>query len=253
MRRVCGVRGGDRVMRRRRGGCWRLPWCWKADRVARRRRRRAWTVSGSRDRVHRYNAEGLAGLSDRRGAVGPKRRLSPAQEVEVAEWVRRGPDVAEHGVVRWRRADLARAIEVRFGVVRGGAGRARAVGDVLGRLGFRRLVARPRHPGHDAAAQASFRQASPPVWTRRCRSTPAASRWRFGGRVSGARKQSGGLFSRRTRASASRARSPGSGRNAARVPRHPATSATHGPTCSARSVRRAARARHGRCRPPTPT
>ena len=111
-----------------------------------------------RDWVHRYNAAGLAGLSDRRGAVGPKRRLSPEQEAEVAEWVRRGPDLAEHGVVRWRRADLARAIQARFGVVLA----ERSVGDVLRRLGFRRLVARPRHPGQDAAAQASFRQALPP-------------------------------------------------------------------------------------------
>ena len=30
-----------------------------------------------RDWVHRYNDEGLAGLSDRRGAVGPRPRLSP--------------------------------------------------------------------------------------------------------------------------------------------------------------------------------
>lgn len=111
-----------------------------------------------RDWVIRYNAEGLAGLSDRKGVVGPKRRLSPEQEVEVAEWVRRGPDLAEHGVVRWRRADLARAITARFGVVLA----ERSVGEVLRRLGFRRLVARPRHPGHDAAAQASFSQASPP-------------------------------------------------------------------------------------------
>ena len=112
-----------------------------------------------RDWVHRYNAEGLAGLSDRKGAVGPKRRLSPEQEADVAEWVRRGPDLAEHGVVRWRRADLARAIEARFGVVLA----ERSVGDVLRRLGFRRLVARPRHLGQDAAAQASFRQALLPV------------------------------------------------------------------------------------------
>ncbi len=111
-----------------------------------------------RDWVIRYNAEGLAGLSDRKGAVGPKRRLSPEQEAEVAEWVRRGPDLTEHGVVRWRRADLARAIETRFGVVLA----ERSVGDVLRRLGFRRLVARPRHPGQDPAAQASFRQALPP-------------------------------------------------------------------------------------------
>ena len=63
-----------------------------------------------RDWVHRYNQQGLAGLVDRHGDFGPKRLLSPEQEAEVAAWVRRGPDLAEHGVVRWRRADLARAI-----------------------------------------------------------------------------------------------------------------------------------------------
>lgn len=111
-----------------------------------------------RDWVHRYNEEGLAGLTDRHGTFGPKRLLSPEQEAEVAEWVRHGPDLVEHGVVRWRRADLARAIEVKFGVVLA----ERSISNVLRRLGFRRLVARPRHRGHDTAAQASFRVTSPP-------------------------------------------------------------------------------------------
>ena len=110
-----------------------------------------------RDWVIRYNAEGLSGLSDRHGG-GPQRRLSPEQEAELAEMVRRGPDPAEHGVVRWRRADLARAIAARFGVVLA----ERSVGTVLRRLGFRRLVARPRHPGSDPAAAASFSGTSPP-------------------------------------------------------------------------------------------
>ena len=63
-----------------------------------------------RDWVHRYNEEGLAGLSDRLGERGPKPRLSPEQEADLAELVRQGPDLTEHGVVRWRRADLARVI-----------------------------------------------------------------------------------------------------------------------------------------------
>jgi len=50
-----------------------------------------------RDWVHRYNQEGLTGLTDRHGAFGPKRFLSPEQEAEVAEWVRRGALV--HGPV----------------------------------------------------------------------------------------------------------------------------------------------------------
>ena len=110
-----------------------------------------------RDWVHRYNEEGLSGLSDRH-AGGTRPLLSPDQEAEIAQWVRQGPDLAEHGVVRWRRADLARAIEARFGVKMA----ERSISDVLRRLGFRRLVARPRHPGHDPAAQASFRTTSPP-------------------------------------------------------------------------------------------
>lgn len=111
-----------------------------------------------RDWVHRYHEEGLAGLADRQGDVGPKRRLSPEQENEVAEWIRRGPNPAEHGIVRWRRADLARAIEARFGIVLA----ERTISTVLRRLNFRRLVARPRHPGRDAQAQASFKATSPP-------------------------------------------------------------------------------------------
>ncbi len=112
-----------------------------------------------RDWVHRYNNEGLAGLTDRHGDFGPRRLLSPEQEAEVAEWVRRGPDLTEHGVVRWRRADIARAIQAKFGVVLA----ERSISTVLRRLGFRRLVARPRHSGHNAAAQASFRATSPPL------------------------------------------------------------------------------------------
>ena len=34
----------------------------------------------------------------------------------MAALVRAGPDPAEHGVVRWRRVDLAAVIERRFGV-----------------------------------------------------------------------------------------------------------------------------------------
>ncbi len=73
--------------------------------------------------------------------------------------MRRGPDPVEHGVVRWRRADLARAISAKWGVQLA----ERSMSDVLRRMGFRRLVPRPRRPGHDAAAQASFKATSPPL------------------------------------------------------------------------------------------
>jgi transposase len=110
-----------------------------------------------RDWAHRYNAGGLVGLQDRHGGGAPG-LLSPEQEREVARWVSEGPELARDGVTRWRRADLARATEARFGV----AMAERSISDVLRRQGFRRLVPRPRHPGHDAAAQASFGPGSPP-------------------------------------------------------------------------------------------
>ena len=69
-----------------------------------------------RDWVLRYNAEGIAGLCNRI-AAGPKPRLNPDQEAAVAELVRKGPDLAVDGVVRWRRVDLARVIKARFNVI----------------------------------------------------------------------------------------------------------------------------------------
>ena len=108
-----------------------------------------------RDWVHRYNDFGLAGLSSRI-PTGPKPRLTPEQEAGVAAMVRAGPSVAEHGVVRWRLADLSHVIETRFGVHLA----ERSVGDMLRRLGFRRLSARPRHVGHDVDAQEAHKKTS---------------------------------------------------------------------------------------------
>ena len=44
-----------------------------------------------RDWVHRYNAEGLAGLHDRRGATGRQPRLTAEQRAQVEAWVESGP------------------------------------------------------------------------------------------------------------------------------------------------------------------
>jgi transposase len=109
-----------------------------------------------RDWVHRYNALGLAGLSDRL-APGAKPKLSAAQMQEVAELVRQGPDVTVHGVVRWRRIDLSGVIEQRYGIKLA----ERSVGDLLRRLGFRRLSVRPRCPAQDVAAQEAHKKTSP--------------------------------------------------------------------------------------------
>ena len=131
-----------------------------------------------RDWVHRYNAEGLAGLSDR-PRPGPRPRLSPEQEAELVTAVEQGPDPDRDGVVRWRRVDLRALIEARFAVRL----HERSVGKLLRRLGFARLSVRPRHPKADEAAQEAFKKASPSWSARRCPSTPAASRSRSGSKM----------------------------------------------------------------------
>lgn len=131
-----------------------------------------------RDWVHRYNAEGLAGLSNHL-PPGPSSRLTAEQQADVAAWVRAGPDLAEDGVVRWRRIDLARRIERRFNVTLA----ERTVGTLLRRLGFRRLSARPRHPRHDPEAQAAHKKTSPSWSPAPSRSMRAAGRSSSGGRT----------------------------------------------------------------------
>jgi transposase len=111
--------------------------------------------------------------------AGAKPRLSAEQEAELAKLVREGPSISEHGVIRWRRIDLSRLIKTRFGVHLA----ERSVGEVLRRLGFRRLSARPRHPGHDATAQDAHKKTLP-IWSlRRSPSLHAASRSSCGGRT----------------------------------------------------------------------
>jgi transposase len=68
-----------------------------------------------RDWVHRYNADGLAGLRDApRG--GRPAVLSGNQMAELKALVLAGPDLAKDGVVRWRCLDLRSVIETRFQV-----------------------------------------------------------------------------------------------------------------------------------------
>jgi transposase len=107
-----------------------------------------------RDWVHRYNAEGLAGLFDRPHGGGTPRRLTAMQENEVADWVRAGPELEMDGVVRWRRHDLGRKIARVFGVHL----HERSVGKLLPRLGFRHLSVRPRHPQAEPAAQEAHKK-----------------------------------------------------------------------------------------------
>ncbi len=109
-----------------------------------------------RDWVHRFNAEGPDGLKDIRSKGNPP-RLSSEQLAAFADIVETGPDRAKDGVVRWRRVDLKRVIEQRFGV----AYHERTVGKLLKQIGFSHISARPRHPGQKAETIAAFKKTSP--------------------------------------------------------------------------------------------
>jgi transposase len=97
-----------------------------------------------RDWVHRFNEAGPEGLKEA-WYGGPEPRLSPDQKAELAAIVEAGPAPEIDGVVRWRRLDLKRVIEERFGV----AYHERYVGKLLKQLGFSHVSARPRHPAQD--------------------------------------------------------------------------------------------------------
>jgi len=131
-----------------------------------------------RDWVHRYNADGLPGLYDRK-PPGARPKLTAEQRVALATMVEAGPDPEVHGVVRWRRVDLRDELQRQFGVEL----HERSVGKVLKRLGYRRLSVRPRHPEADEEAQEAFKKTSPRRSPRNSRIAPRASRSKSGSRT----------------------------------------------------------------------
>ncbi len=62
-----------------------------------------------RDWVHRFNERGSDGLKDNWRRDVPS-RLSAEQRARLSTRVEIGPDRAVHGVVRWRKIDLKRAM-----------------------------------------------------------------------------------------------------------------------------------------------
>lgn len=108
------------------------------------------------DWVHRFNEEGPAGLSNRAGA-GRRRWLSEAQMAELSQIVETGPDPEVDGVVRWRRVDLVRVIEARFGVVYS----ERAISELLKALSFSYISGRPQHPKQEGRVIEAFKKTSP--------------------------------------------------------------------------------------------
>lgn len=114
-----------------------------------------------RDWVVRFNAEGPAGLLDRK-APGKAPLLTDTQRSALAQAVEAGPKPYLDGVVRWRLVDLVQWIWEEFGV----SVSRQTLGRELRAMGFRKLSARPRHYGQDPDALLEFKKTSPIGWRR---------------------------------------------------------------------------------------
>ena len=106
-----------------------------------------------RDWVLRFNADGPPGLIDRK-APGPVQKLNESQRRALAAIVESEPIPAVHGVVRWRRQDLALWIFEEFRI----SLEVSSVGRELRALGFAKISARPRHHRQNEFAVESFKK-----------------------------------------------------------------------------------------------
>jgi transposase len=106
-----------------------------------------------RDWVHRYNAEGIAGLCNR-PAPGRRPKLSEGQMAALKAVVLAGPDPALDKIARWRIVDLCQWVEERWGVSYSETGMLR----LLWSLDLSHRKTRPRHPQSSEKAQQAFKK-----------------------------------------------------------------------------------------------
>jgi transposase len=118
-----------------------------------------------RERVIRFNAEGVEGRRDRPKSGRPT-WLDEGQLASLRALVLRGPDPERDGVSTWRAKDLCRIVEERFGVAYSENGMFRLLHD----LGLSWQKTRPIHPEADLKAQARFQKIPGPDRRGRARS-----------------------------------------------------------------------------------
>jgi transposase len=113
------------------------------------------TLQIVRDWVLRFNAEGPAGLIDRK-APGKAALLQAEHRAALAAAVEAGPKPYLDGVVRWRLVDLVQWVWDCFGV----SVSRQTLGRELRTMGYAKLSARPRHYAQDPEAADQFKKAS---------------------------------------------------------------------------------------------
>lgn len=127
------------------------------------------TVQIVRDWVIKFNAQGPAGLIDRK-APGQPSRLDDTHRAALTAVIESGPIPAVHGVVRWRIIDLCQWLWDTFEV----SIAKQTLSRELRKMGFRKLSARPRHHEQREGAVEHFKKASPRLWRRSRRPTVSA-------------------------------------------------------------------------------
>jgi transposase len=112
------------------------------------------TLQIVRDWVLRFNAEGPAGLVDRK-APGNAPLLQAEHRAALAAAVEAGPKPYLDGVVRWRLVDLVQWLWERFGL----SVSRQTLGRELRAMGYAKLSARPQHYAQDPKAADQFKKA----------------------------------------------------------------------------------------------
>jgi transposase len=120
-----------------------------------------------RDAVLRYNAEGVAGLSDRPHIR--KSRLTDGQLAALRALILRGPDPERDGISSFTRADIADLIEARYGH----RYHVSSLSKILRGLGFSRQKTRPSHPNANPKAQEVWQKKGAPRSARGGRTRPS--------------------------------------------------------------------------------
>ena len=131
-----------------------------------------------RDWVLRFNAEGPDGLKDRKSSGRPC-KLNESQRQALAQAVREGPRLEDHGVVRWRLQDLSGWICQHYGVTLSETTLSRE----LKKLGFVKLSARPRHAAQDLTDLDDFKKDFPNNFARSKQKQAQKPRLKSGGRM----------------------------------------------------------------------
>lgn len=106
--------------------------------------------------VKRYNAEGVAGLTDRK-SPGRPRKLTAEQDAELRRIVLAGPEDRENGCPEFKLRHIVGVVEQKWGVRIS----AEAVRTRLHAMRVEKLACRPLHHKADPVAQAEFKETLP--------------------------------------------------------------------------------------------